>query len=296
MKFSTVVFCFATAAIGMPTGADVGAAAAADKQLAGKGAAAGANKGTPAAAQSSTSTTINAIPSATAGKGAGTGANKGTPAAAQSSTTTIDAIPSATAGKGNGNNNNNKGGAVGGNVAGAISESVIPDFGLTAGVPSKSQPGSCVGANNINIPCTCPPSKAAVASTLTTFVSRGKAGSVPIAFPDPAKDTSLAANRARINAIVNTLQNLNFDKTGRTGDGCPAASFPDLAAVQKKLQGGENVQVGGAAGAAPAAGAGAGAGAKAGAGAAAGAKAGAGAGAAGAKAGAGAKQQRRFVV
>ncbi|KAK8064181.1 hypothetical protein PG996_008833 [Apiospora saccharicola] len=193
MKLSTVVFCFATAAIGMPTGADVGAAAA--------------------------------------------GASKGTPTAAQSSTTTIDAIPSATAGKGNGNGNN-KGGAVGGNVTGAISESVIPDFGLTAGVPSKSQPGSCVGANNINIPCTCPPSKAAAAAALTTFVSRGKAGSVPVAFPDPARDASLAANRARINAIVNTLQNLNFDKTGRTGDGCPAASFPGLAAVQKKLQGG----------------------------------------------------------
>ncbi|KAK7935959.1 hypothetical protein PG985_001454 [Apiospora marii] len=233
MKFSTVVLCFATAAIGMPTGADVGAAAA-DKQLGGKGAAAaaaGVNKGTPAASgaarSSSTSTSSAAVPSATGG------------------------------GKGNGNNNNNKGGNGNGNAnaTGPISESVIPDYGLAAGVPSKSQPGSCVGANNINIPCTCPPSKAAVASTLMVFVARGKAGSVPISFPDTS-DTSLAANRARINAIVNTLQNFNFDTTGRTGDGCPAASFPALAGVQKKLQGGENVQVGGA---------GAGAGAKAGA-------------------------------
>ncbi|KAK6832851.1 hypothetical protein PG987_007545 [Apiospora arundinis] len=209
----------------MPTGADVGATAAADKQLGGKGAA-GANKGTPAAG-----------------------------GVAQSSTTTSAAVPSATGNKGNGNAKN---------ATGPISESVIPDYGITAGQPSKAQPGSCLGANGINIPCTCPPSKATVASTLTTFVSRGKAGSVPISFPD-ASDTSLAANRARINAIVNTLQNFNFDKTGRTGDGCPAASFPDLAAVQKKLQGGENVQVGSAG-----AGAGAGAGAKAGNGAAAG--------------------------
>ncbi|KAK8032603.1 hypothetical protein PG990_002337 [Apiospora arundinis] len=248
MKFSTVVtLCFATAALGMPTGADVGATAAADKQLGGKGAA-GANKGTPAAggvAQSST-TTSAAVPSATGNKGNGNG-NKGN-------------------GKGNGNGNKNNGNGNAAppakNATGPISESVIPDYGITAGQPSKAQPGSCLGANGINIPCTCPPSKAAVASTLTTFVSRGKAGSVPISFPD-ASDTSLAANRARINAIVNTLQNFNFDKTGRTGDGCPAASFPDLAAVQKKLQGGENVQVGSA-------GAGAGAGAKAGNGAAAG--------------------------
>lgn len=236
MKFSTVVFCFATAAFGMPTGVDFEAAAA------------GANKGTPAASSG----------------------------AARSSSA---AVPSATAGKGNGNGNSNDNGKGAGKApAGAISESVIPDFGLTAGVPSKSQPGSCVGANNINIPCTCPPTKAAVASTLATFVSRGKAGSVPITFPDTG-DKSLAANRARINAIVNTLQNLNFDKTGRTGDGCPAASFPDLAAVQKKLQGGENVQVGSA-----------GAGAGAGAGAAAGAKAGAKAGAAGGRQ---QQQQRR---
>lgn len=231
MKIATVVLCLATAALGMPTGADVGATAAgAEKQLGGKGAA--ANKGTPVAG-----------------------------AARSSATTSSAAVPSATGGKGNGNNNNNnnnKGGnGNAANATGPISESVIPDYGLAAGVPSKSQPGSCLGANNINIPCTCPPSKAAVAATLTTFVARGKAGSVPISFPDPAQDTSLAANRARINAIVNTLQNFNFDKTGRTGDGCPAASFPDLAAVQKKLQGGENVQVGSA-------GAGAGAGAAAG--------------------------------
>ncbi|KAK8034182.1 hypothetical protein PG993_009177 [Apiospora rasikravindrae] len=229
MKFTTVVLCFATAALGMPTGADVGAAAA-GKQVGGKGAA--ANKGTPAAG------------------------------AAQSSGTTTNsaAVPSATGGKGSGK----------GNATGAISESVIPDYGLAAGVPSKSQPGSCVGANNINIPCTCPPPKADVAAALTTFVSRGKAGSVPVSFPDTS-DTSVGANRARINAIVNTLQNFNFDRTGRTGDGCPAASFPDLAAVQKKLQGGENVQVGSA-----------------------------GAGAAGAKTGAGAKvggrQSRRRMV
>ncbi|KAK8112221.1 uncharacterized protein PG998_008678 [Apiospora kogelbergensis] len=210
MKIATVVLCLATAALGMPTGADLGATAAgAEKQLSGKGAA--ANKGTPAAA-----------------------------AARSSSATSSAAVPSATGGKGNGNNNNNSNKGGNGNAAnatGPISESVIPDYGLAAGVPSKSQPGSCLGANNINIPCTCPPSKAAVAATLTTFVARGKAGSVPISFPDPAQDTSLAANRARINAIVNTLQNFNFDKTGPS---------PDLAAVQKKLQGGENVQVGSA--------------------------------------------------
>ncbi|KAK8065208.1 hypothetical protein PG997_011955 [Apiospora hydei] len=225
MKFTTVVLCFATAALGMPTGADVGAAAAADKQLGGKGAAAGNNNNN-------------------------NNNNKGTPAAglAQSSGTATNsaAVPSATVGKGNGNGNG-KGGN-GSNQTGAISESVIPDYGLAAGVPSKSQPGSCVGANGINIPCTCPPPKAEVAAALTAFVARGKAGSVPVSFPDPSAgggDTSLAGNRARINAIVNTLQNFNFDRTGRTGDGCPAASFPALAAVQKRLQGGENVQVGG---------------------------------------------------
>ncbi|KAK8058075.1 hypothetical protein PG994_008523 [Apiospora phragmitis] len=205
MKFSTVVLCFATAALGMPTGADVGATAS-DKQLGSKGAA--TNKGTPAASK----------------------------AAQSGSTSTSSAsVPSATGGKGSGNINNGSGKG-NGNATGVINESVIPDYGLTAGVPSKSQPGSCVGANNINIPCTCPPSKADAAATLSTFVARGKAGSVPISFPDTS-DKSSAANRARIDAIVNTLQNINFDKTGRTGDGCPAASFPSLAAVQKKLQG-----------------------------------------------------------
>ncbi|KAK6815822.1 hypothetical protein PG987_016588 [Apiospora arundinis] len=200
MKFSTVVaLCFATAALGMPTGRR-GATAAADKQLGGKGAA-GANKGTPAARRSgSVSTTTSA-----AGNGNG---NKGN-------------------GKGNGNGNGNKNNGNGNaappakNATGPISESVIPDYGITAGQPSKAQPGSCLGANGINIPAPCP--------------SRS-----------PTRATRSAANRARINAIVNTLQNFNFDKTGRTGDGCPAASFPDLAAVQKKLQGGENVQVGSA--------------------------------------------------
>ena len=233
MKFSTIVLCFATAAIGMPAGADVGVTAA-DKQLGAKDGAAGANKGTPAAsgaAHSSTSSTSSA------------------------------AVPSATGGKGKGNGGNNKGGNGNGNATGPISESAIPDYGLAAGVPSRSQPGSCVGANNINIPCACPPSKAAAASALTAFVARGRAGRVPVAFPGAA-DTSLAANRARVDAVVNTLQNFNFDRTGRAGDGCPAASFPALAAVQRRLQAGENVQVGAAGGAA-----GAGAGATAGAGA-----------------------------
>ncbi|KAK7967885.1 uncharacterized protein PG986_002162 [Apiospora aurea] len=216
MKFTTVVLCFATAAFGMPTGADVGAAAAADKQLGGKG--------------------------ATAGNSNSSNNNKGTPAAgaAQSSGTATNsaAVPSATGGQGKGNGNGNA-------STGAISESVLPDYGLAAGVPSKSQPGSCVGANNINIPCTCPPPRAEVAAALTAFVARGKAGSVTVSFPDPSADTSLAGNRARINAIVNTLQNFNFDKTGRTGDGCPAASFPALAAVQKKLQGARMCRLGG---------------------------------------------------
>jgi hypothetical protein len=32
-----------------------------------------------------------------------------------------------------------------------------PFFGIEAGVPSSTQPGSCQSANNANIPCSCPP-------------------------------------------------------------------------------------------------------------------------------------------
>lgn len=129
-------------------------------------------------------------------------------------------------------------------AAGAITAAIIPDFGVTPGVQSTAQPGSCVGAGGKNIPCTCPPTKDAFVTTLNTFVSRAKAGNTPIAFSTDFSDQSVKTNLARINAMVNTMQNLNFDKTGRTGDGCPAVSFPTLANIQKQLQSGQNVTIG----------------------------------------------------
>ncbi|ORY68999.1 uncharacterized protein BCR38DRAFT_425015 [Pseudomassariella vexata] len=143
------------------------------------------------------------------------------------------------------NSNNGTSGGSNNGSNGAITASIIPDFGVTAGIQSADQSGSCVGVDNKNIPCECPPSKEAFAQTLSTFVSRGVAGASAIEFSTNFTDQSAVTNLARVNAMINTLQNFNFDKTGRTGDGCPAVSAPNLGTIRTQLLNGQNVQIGG---------------------------------------------------
>ena len=48
--------------------------------------------------------------------------------------------------------NNAPGGGAGGGGAGAVQASLIPPFGITAGVRSSDGTANCVGDNNVNIP------------------------------------------------------------------------------------------------------------------------------------------------
>jgi len=116
---------------------------------------------------------------------------------------------------------------------GTIDPSLVPAFGIQAGVPSASQPGSCQGANDINIPCQCPPSTDAFIQRLQQFAAAGNAFGIPITFSTDVSDMSVQTQLNRINACINTLQ--NFDDTTK-GAGCPAASAPNFSAVQASLE------------------------------------------------------------
>ncbi|KAJ7766518.1 hypothetical protein DFH07DRAFT_809244 [Mycena maculata] len=49
-----------------------------------------------------------------------------------------------------------------------VDASLVPSFGVTPGIKDPAGSASCVGINNILIPCTCPPDS-------TTFINvRGK--------------------------------------------------------------------------------------------------------------------------
>ena len=101
-----------------------------------------------------------------------------------------------------------------------VDPALVPDFGVTPGIPSTTQPGSCQGLNGVNIPCNCPPSREAFLARLNQFVNAGTAGNsgIPISFPEGNDPASITAQN---NALVNTFQ--NFDDAGK-GQGCPQAA------------------------------------------------------------------------
>jgi hypothetical protein len=110
-----------------------------------------------------------------------------------------------------------------------INPALVPLFGIEANIYSTTQPGSCVGFNNINIPCTCPPPRDEFIDRLQQFVSAGTAFGIPIAFPT---DDSIQSQLDRIDACIDTLQ--SFDNT-TPGEGCPIAAAPNFSATQASL-------------------------------------------------------------
>lgn len=120
------------------------------------------------------------------------------------------------------------------NTGGTIDPSLVPDFGITPGIPSTNQPGSCQGNNNVNIPCDCPPSKADFIDVLEKFNARGNIFGSPFNFDTNTADRSPATQLSRVSAAIVALQ--NFDDAS-IGQGCPAGgSAPNFLAVQAQLR------------------------------------------------------------
>lgn len=116
----------------------------------------------------------------------------------------------------------------------AINPALVPDFGVVAGTnEGAQQAGSCDGfaaATNakVLIPCTCPPSRDSFLAALNKNVAAGQVQGTPVKFNNNASDQSTTANKDRGTALLVTLQNLNG-----AGKGCPAASAPNFAVLQK---------------------------------------------------------------
>ncbi len=119
-----------------------------------------------------------------------------------------------------------------GDTTSTIDPTLVPAFGLVAGIPSTSQLGSCQGSNDVNIPCSCPQDMGAFIQRLEQFSSAGNAFGIPVTFSDDVNDMSVATQLDRVNACIVTLQ--NFDDTSE-GVGCPAASAPNFLTVQASL-------------------------------------------------------------
>jgi hypothetical protein len=114
-------------------------------------------------------------------------------------------------------------------TAQVIDSTLVPFFGIEAGVPSATQPGSCQGANNVNIPCSCPPAWDQFVERLQQFVSAGNVFGIPIIFPT---DNSIQSQLSRIDACIDTLQNMD---DSALGEGCPIAAAPSFSAIQASL-------------------------------------------------------------
>lgn len=114
-------------------------------------------------------------------------------------------------------------------AAGGVDPSLVPEFGVTAG-QSPNGSGSCVGINNILIPCTCPPDRTTFINSLSANVAAGHDVNNPsVAAPFPT-DNSIASQITRVQTAISSLQNLNG-----AGVGCPASSTTfsaQLAALQ----------------------------------------------------------------
>lgn len=113
---------------------------------------------------------------------------------------------------------------------GSIEPSLVPDFGLIAGQDPNGS-GSCAGANNILIPCFCPPNREEFIDKVNSAVASGNFLGTPVTFNvDPlAQSNKDKFDRATTCLIV--LQSFN----GTRGVGCPAASAPNILNQQKQF-------------------------------------------------------------
>ncbi|POS73518.1 hypothetical protein DHEL01_v208084 [Diaporthe helianthi] len=129
-----------------------------------------------------------------------------------------------TTGDGNGNNS----------ASGNIDPSLVPDFGVAQNTNADArQQGSCDGFNAatksvVNIPCSCPPSRASFLAALEQNVAAGSVQGETVKFSNDASDQSAKTNKLRATAMLVTLQNLDG-----AGVGCPAASAPNFAVMQQ---------------------------------------------------------------
>lgn len=132
-----------------------------------------------------------------------------------------------------GSSNSTTGGGSGG-ATGNINPSLVPDFGVAQNANANArQQGSCDGFNAasnavVNIPCSCPPSRASFLAALDKNVAAGSVQGEKVQFNNDANDQSATTNKQRATTMLVTLQNLNG-----AGVGCPAASAPNFAVMQK---------------------------------------------------------------
>jgi hypothetical protein len=110
-----------------------------------------------------------------------------------------------------------------------LNTDLIPDFGVTSGIPSTTQLGSCQGADDTNIPCQCPPNLDVFITRLEQFVDAGNAFGIPVTFPT---DDSIQSQLDRVDACISTLQNID---NIALGEGCPIAAAPNFSAQQATL-------------------------------------------------------------
>ncbi|KAF2007870.1 hypothetical protein P154DRAFT_419336 [Amniculicola lignicola CBS 123094] len=110
----------------------------------------------------------------------------------------------------------------------SIDPSLIPAFGVTAG-QNPDGSGRCDGANNILIPCFCPPNREAFIEKVNSAVALGNFLGTPVTFNvDPlAQSNKDKFNRATTCLII--LQ--SFNSTHSVG--CPTASAPIIFNQQK---------------------------------------------------------------
>ena len=112
----------------------------------------------------------------------------------------------------------NPAGSAAATTGGPVPDSLVPQFGVTPGIPDPNQAGSCLGFNNAAIPCFCPPPRDQFIDRLNEIVAAGQAFGHPAQFPT---DDSAASQAARLNALTVTMQ--NFNNTA-SGVGCPKAA------------------------------------------------------------------------
>lgn len=112
----------------------------------------------------------------------------------------------------------------------SIDPTLIPDFGLRVGQHPDGS-GSCAGADNVLIPCFCPPDRNKFIEKVNLAVASGSFLGTPVTFNvDPlAQSGEDKFNRATTCLIV--LQSFN----GTRGVGCPAVSAPNILSQQNQF-------------------------------------------------------------
>ncbi|CAK5270922.1 unnamed protein product [Mycena citricolor] len=118
-------------------------------------------------------------------------------------------------------------------AAGGVDPALVPQFDVTPGIKDPAGSASCVGINNILIPCSCPPSREEFIASLSANVAAGHAVNNPgVASPFPTDGSPQAAVTRMQSALV-ALQNLHGP-----GVGCPAVSTTfsaQLSALQARV-------------------------------------------------------------